>query len=282
MDVSMYKTFFLLLLVSFLNASVYDGVAIVVKDKAITLFDIKMRMQADNLTTKKASDILIREQLEAIEIKNRKISVSNSEVYDEIKRVASRNNLSVSKFYEAIMNTNGINSTELKAKIKRKIISQKLYSAIAYSSMEEPTQANIKEYFLLHKESFKHPTSFNVIIYQSKNKENLTKKITSPMFYLDDVQTHEQTLPYDKISQELANLLTKAGLGKFTPVIPDQKQGFMSFYVKEITAGEEPQLDALTNQIKNAIMSQQRESVLSDYFARLRQNTEIKTLRMPE
>ena len=41
----MYKIFFTLLFTTLLNAQVYDGVAIVVKDKAITLLDIKTEMK---------------------------------------------------------------------------------------------------------------------------------------------------------------------------------------------------------------------------------------------
>jgi len=278
----MYKIVLPFLLASFLNAAVYDGVAIVVKDKAITLLDIKNKMQESKLTLKQASDMLIREKLESIEIKTRKITVSDSEVFDEIKKTASRNKMSVNKFYEAVMNTNGINSTQLKAKIKQKIISQKLYSSIAYASMEEPNEEALKEYFSIHKDDFKHPSEFTVVIYRAKTKEILQEKIHNPMFYVSDISKDEQVLPYKRISKELSALLIKTGLGEFTPVVPDQEQGYMSFYIKNISEIKEPKFNDMKNKITNTIMSQKRESVLSDYFARLRQNTDIKTLRVPQ
>ena len=83
----MYKSLLILLLVGFLNAEVYDGVAIVVKDKAITLLDINNEMKVSKVDAKAAANMLIRKKLEEIEIDERKITVSSSEVYDDIKKM---------------------------------------------------------------------------------------------------------------------------------------------------------------------------------------------------
>ena len=278
----MYKIYFSLLLVSCLNASVYDGVAIVVKDKAITLFDLKKEMLETHGDAKKASDFLIRQKLETIEILERGIVVNSSEVYDEIKKTAARNNLNISEFYEAVRNSNGMSSTDLKKKIKQKLLSQKLYSAIAYASMSEPTEDDIEEYYELHKDNYKHPSAFTVIIYQAKDKSRLQEKIDNPMFYSPDIQTNEQVIPYDRISPELASLLERTELNHFTAVVPDGKKGYMSFYIKEIKSAKEGGLESVRGQIANSIMGDKREIVLSNYFERLRQNVEIKTLRIPE
>ena len=135
----MYKIFLTLILVASLNAEIVNGVAIVVKGKAITLYDIKKEMQLSRIDEKEASDVLIRKKLEEVETDERKISVSSSEVYDDIKKTAARNNFSISEFYEAVRNSSGITSTELKVKIKEKLLSQKLYAAIAYTAVAQPT-----------------------------------------------------------------------------------------------------------------------------------------------
>lgn len=275
----MYKLFFTLLLSSLLSATVYDGVAIVVKDKAITLYEIKQTMKEAHVDAKKAVDILIRQKLEAFEIKKRKITVSSSEVYDDIKKMASRNHMNISDFYDAVRDSNGLSSTELKKKIKQKLLSQKLYQAIAYSSLSEPSEEEIQEYYDLHKESFKHPSAFSVIIYNSNNRNKLQTKVDNPMFYSPDIQTNEQVLPYARISPELASLLEKTPVDTFTNVIPNGKGGFMSFYIKEIKSAKEGGLKSVRTQIINSIMANQREQVLSDYFARLKNNADIHVIR---
>lgn len=275
----MYKIFLTIMLVATLNAEIVDGVAVVVKGNAITLYDIKKEMQISKIDAKSATDVLIRKALEKQEIEDRKISVSSGEVYDDIKKTAARNKLSVSEFYEAVSNSSGLTSEELKEKIKEKLLSQKLYSAIAYSGVTEPTDDEIRAYFETHKDSFTHPSGFKVVIYQSKNKQKLQEKIDNPMFYSPDISSNEQDLPYDRISPELATMLEKTSLNTFTAAVADGRGGYMSFYIKEIKSAKETGLESVRNKIINMITAEQREQVLSDYFARLRHNADIKMIR---
>ena len=278
----MIKLILALFVVVSLQAKVYDGVAIVVEDKAITLLDIKKEMQTEHISVKKAADVLIRKKLESIEIKQRNISVGSSEVYDDIKKMAERNHMSISDFYDAVRESNGLTSEELKEKIRQKLLSQKLYNAIAMSSMSEPSESEIKDYYELHKNEFKHPASFDVVIYDARDRALLQEKVDNPMFYSPQIGTNEQTLPYDRISPELASLLSKTPVGHFTPVIPNGKGGFMSFYVKSVESAKDAGLEAIKGQVVNAIMAEKREAILSDYFARLRDNADINIIRMPE
>lgn len=275
----MYKLFLTFLLVASLNAQINDGIAIVVETEPVTLYDIQKEMDISKVGSKAAIDILIRKALEKIEIQKRHIAISSDEVYEEIKKTAARNNMSVSDFYDAVRESNGISSTELKKQIKQKLESQKLYSAIAYSAMSEPSESDIEEYFELHKDEFSHPSSFDVVIYQSKDKARLQEKIDNPMFYSPDIASNDQTLPYDKISPELASLLERTPLNAFTSIVPDGKGGSMSFYIKAINAPEDSNIESMRNQITNKIMADKREQVLGDHFARLRHNADIKVIR---
>ncbi len=275
----MYKIVLMFMFVFTLNAQLIDGVAIVVKGKAITLYDIKKEMALSKVDEKQASDALIRKKLEEIESIERKISVSSAEVYDDIQKTAARNNLNISEFYEAVRNSNGLSSTDLKVKIREKLLSQKLYSAIAYSSLSQPSDSEIEEYYKLHKDSFSHPSGFSVVVYQSKDSARLQEKIDNPMFYSSEIVSSEQELPYDKISPELAGLLSRTSKNSFTSIVPDGKGGYMSFYLKEIHSVAKSSVEDVRNQIINMMMAEEREQVLSDYFARLRDNADINIIR---
>jgi len=277
----MSKIFLSLLFVISLNAQLIDGVSIVVKGEAITLYELKKEMELSGLSAKRSSDALIRKALEKAETRERKISVSSGEVYDDIKKTAQRNNMSVSDFYEAVREANGLSSSELKEKIKHKLLSQKLYNAIAYSSISRPKENEIEEYFELHKENFSHPSAFTAIIYQGKDKNRLQEKVDNPMFYSPDIAMNEQNLPYDRISPELASLLERTPLNHFSPIVPDGKGGYMSFYIKNIESAKQAGVEGVREQIIKQIMSTKREQVLGDYFARLRHNADINVIRMP-
>jgi parvulin-like peptidyl-prolyl isomerase len=278
----MIKLILALFVVVSLQARVYDGVAIVVEDKAITLLDIKKEMQTDHINAKKAADILIRKKLEAFEIQQRNITVTSEEVYADIKKMAERNHMSISEFYDAVRESNGLSSEALKAKIKQKLLAQKLYDAISMSSMSEPTDSEMKDYFELHKNEFQHPASFSVVIYDTNNRSLLQEKVENPMFYSPQIGSNEQVLPYDRISPELASLLTKTPVGHFTAIVPNGKGGFMSFYIKSVESAKDADWESMKPSIMNAIMQEKREAVLSDYFARLRDNADINIIRMPE
>lgn len=278
----MYKYLLSIVCVLSLSAEMVDGVAVIVKEKAITLYDIKKEMRDSNVDMRKATNKLIRAKLEESEIKSRRISVSSTEVYDDIKDTAKKNNMSVNEFYEAILNSNGIDSEEIKVKVKEKLLSQKLYGAIAYSKVPEPTEEEVNEYYELNKASFTHPSAFTVVVYQSNDKTMLAEKIQNPMFNSMQVQASERVLEYNRISPELAKLLESTPVNGFTPIVPNSQGGFMSFYLKDIQDSKTGGIDSARNQILNTIMAQKREQVLSDYFARLRDNANIKVLRMPK
>jgi parvulin-like peptidyl-prolyl isomerase len=278
----MIKIVLALLMVAALEAKVYDGVAIVVEDKAITLLDIEKEMQTDHIDAKKAADLLIRQKLEALEEKKRHITVSSSEIYDDIKKMAERNHMSVSELYDAVRESNGLNSEEFKEKIRQKLLAQKLYSSIAMGSMSEPSDEEIKDYFELHKSEFAHPKAFDVVIYDAPNKALLEEKVNNPMFYSQEIRSSEQTLPYSRISPELAQLLSRTPVGSFTPVVPNGKGGFMSFYIKSVEKSDDVNVEDVRAEIVNALMGEKRQAILNDYFARLRDNADIKILRMPE
>jgi len=131
----------------------------------------------------------------------------------------------------------------------------------------------------MHKDTYKHPASFTVIIYDADDKNKLQTKVDNPMFYSPSIRTNEQVLPYSKITPELASLLERTSLNSFTNVIPNGKGGFMSFYIKEIESAKAGGLSSVRSQIVNSITSHKREQVLSDYFARLKHNADINVIR---
>jgi parvulin-like peptidyl-prolyl isomerase len=278
----MYKVLLVLFLSCAVFAELVDGVAVTVKGSPITLYEVKEQMSLANVSADQAKEILIRQKLEELEIKERKIDVSSSEVYDDIKKTAARNNMSVSQFYEAVRNSNGLTSTQLKDKIKQKILSQKLYSAIAYSSVSKPSEQEIKDYYELHKDKFVHPGAFDVVIYIASSAERLKEKIDNPMFYAPDIQTDEKHIEYEKVAPELATLLAKTPLHTFTQIVPNGQGGFMSFYIKAKEEVKEAGIDSVKNQIISTIMAENRESVLGEFFERMKLNADIKVLRMPE
>jgi len=275
---------FLLLILFFisLHAKTVDGIAIMVKDQPITLYDITNAMQENNIPQEQAVELLERKKLEEIEIAERHITASKQEVFEDIQRMAEQNKMSVIELYSAIQSSQGLSERKLKKKIKEKILNQKLYNAIAFSHLEQPNDEEIEEYYQLHKKEFTKPSSFTVLIYQCPDKNLLQEKVDNPMFYSPQVTSQEQTFEAAKMNPRLAELLDGTPVNSFTQVIPAPQGGFMSFYIKEKGASGTPDLDVIRPQISNALMGQKRETILKDYFDRQRLNADIKVIRLPQ
>lgn len=275
----MYKLVVGLFLSLCLNAQMVDGVSVVVGDRAVTLVEIENEMNTLHIDEKTATQILIRRELENIEIEKRKISVSDDEVFKELKATAQRNGMTLEQFYEAIRQSNGLTSTQLKKKIKQKLQSQKLYSNISYSLMTQPTDKELQEYYEIHKDEFTHPLSFDVIAYNSYSKNELLKKLQNPMFVSQNVMIKEQTLSYDKLPKPLARLLQNTKDKTFTTIIPSGQSSFVMFYLKSKSGLKTMSFESVKSEILNLLISKKREKILSDYFQRLQNGDNIKILR---
>ncbi len=270
-----------LLLGVFLHAKTVGGIAVLVQDEPITLFDIETLMHRENLSVEQSVQHLIRQKLEALEVKERNIYVTPQEVLDELRTMAQQNGMNLSQFYMAMNRSRGLSERALKAKVKENLLNKKLYNAIAYAKLAPPSQDEIQEYYTLHKKQFLRPESFEVILYRSRSAERLQQQVSSPMFYSPDIHTQTMTLHYSAIDPSLANMLAQTKVNTFTPVLPDPKGGYMTFFVKEKSQAQVDTPEAYTAEVSAAILADKRAQILNDYFSRLRLNADIKTLRLP-
>ncbi|PHM18331.1 MAG: peptidylprolyl isomerase [Sulfuricurvum sp. PD_MW2] len=269
------------LLATFLWSAPIGGVAVLVKNSPITLYEVQQEMKQSGTSANQSADNLIRKKLEQLEASEKKITVSSSEINEELARMATQNNLSQEQFLNAMQTVRGLSEKELRAKIEESIKGQKLYSAIAFSKMSQPTAEEENEYYQLHLDDFSRPESFEVTTYVSPSQEALAAKIADPMRHIESIGSKDESIPYGKINPQLAQILNKIPNGSFGPILPNGKNGFMSFYMRDKTNVVTENVDAVRPQIDNMITGEKRNQVLNDYFTRLRLSAEIKILRLP-
>lgn len=269
------------LLFTFALSAPVGGVAVLVKNSPITLYEITQEMKQSGMDAVKSADALIRKKLEQLEAQEKKISVTPTEVKEEMERMAQQNNLTVEQFLDAMKTARGVSEGDLKAKIEESIRGQKLYSSIAFSKMAQPTPAEEAEYYQLHLDEFSHPESYDLTTYVASSAEVLQAKIDDPMRNVPDIITKDENIPAKNINPQLAQILNKIEIGKFGPILPNGKNGFMSFYMRDKQNLVTENLDTVRPQISNMIMGEKRNQVLNDYFTRLRLSADIKVIRLP-
>lgn len=282
-EISLQKTALLFILFTVaLYARMVDGVAILVKEEPITLYAITQKMQENGMTQAQAVDILIREKLEAQEVAQRELSVTETELQERIKQIAGLNNMTTAQLFDAVWQTEHLSRTEFETKLKKSMLTQKLYEAIAMANMEEPGDAEMQEYYRLHSDKFSHPESFDVTVYHATGQGVLKRKMDNPMLMLPEVTMQEASLPYEKIEPQLAALLIKTEIGAFTPILTDPKGGFASFYVRNKSLPVMQPFETVKAQVQEEMMDEAREQTLKDYFDRARLNAEITIVRLPD
>lgn len=269
------------LLFTFALSAPIGGVAILVKNSPITLYEVTQEMKQSGTDATKSADALIRKKLEQLEAQEKKITVSSSEVKEEMERMAKQNNLTTEQFLDAMKTARSISESDLKAKIEESIRGQKLYSSIAMSKMAQPTPAEEADYYQLHLDEFSHPDSYDVTMYVSNTAETLQSKIEDPMRNIPNISTKDENIPTKDINPQLAQILNKIEVGTFGPILPNGKDSFMSFYMKDKQNLITENLDTVRPQISNMIMGEKRSQVLNDYFTRLRLSADIKVIRLP-
>lgn len=269
------------LLAAYLWSAPVGGVAVLVKNTPITLYEIQQEMKQSGTSANQSADTLIRKKLEQLEASEKKITVSSAEVNEELGRMAAQNKLTLEQFLNAMQTVRGLSEKDLKTRVEESIRGQKLYSSIAFSKMAQPTAEEENEYYQLHLDEFSRPESFDVTTYVAPSQDALAAKIADPMRHIESIESRDEVLPFAQINPQLAQLLNKTPNGSFTPLLPNGKNGFMSFYVKEKRNVVTENIESVRPQISNAILNERRNQVLNDYFSRLRLSADIKVLRLP-
>ncbi|HHH73155.1 MAG TPA: peptidyl-prolyl cis-trans isomerase, partial [Sulfuricurvum sp.] len=253
-----------------------------VKDEPITLYDIEQKMEEVQLTRKQAVDLLLRETLEAQEIKKRNLKVTSDDVNARISQIANQNGLTITQLYDAVWSTQHLTQQAFKEKLEKSMLTQKLYGDIAMSGMETPGEDELQEYYRLHPEQFSHSDTFEVTVYQSPAKGALQRKMSNPMLQVSEVTMQNAALPYARLEPQLAALLSKTIIGEFTPVLPDPKGGYVAFYIRSKSLPVMQPFSDVKSQVQEALIADKREQTLKDYFERARLNADIKIIRLSD
>ena len=260
----MTRLFILGLLVFSLEAKIIDGIAILVKEQPITLYEVEEQMREYGQDQQSAVDILIRKKLEENEAKERHISANSQEVYSEIEKIAAQNRLSVSQLYDAVYSSKRLTQSEFKDKIKEKVEHDKLFRAIASSKIKVASDKEAEDYYNIHINDFSHPEYFDVVVYQAPSQKLLESKRVNPMFHDEAIKMQELKLRYNAIDPRFAAILSETEENHFTQVTPSPQGGYMTFLLMKKGDIVAQDFKSAKNQIMNIIMKKREEQILDD------------------
>ena len=273
----MKKLLLAIIFSGYIFANMVDGIAIIVNNEPITIFDIVKTSRILNISRQKAAQILIEQKLQDAEIKRLGISVDEFDLEDAIEKFAKERGLSVDEL-KNIITQKGLSWQEYKENFKKELLKRKFYEHIVSKNLSKPTDEEIYNYYKENIDKFSIPKYVEIIKYISKDKSALEKIKSNPLATVNGVESDSERVDVSKISPKFAYLLQSTKEGSFTPIIPFSDKYLLIFVQKKI--GNEPlKFEEVKNGVIADMMNKKREKAIKDYLAKLKAKAKIKIIR---
>ncbi len=268
--------FSIFFLIGVANAGLVNGVALVINDQPITLYDIDEEMQSKNIDKNAAVQNLINKLIYDQSIKNNSVSVDIFDVDNYIAKLAAQNNMKPLEFKALVRQQQDYN--QFIQKIKEQLTHQKLIRKVSDGNLKIATDDDLKIYYENNKEQFSVPSTIEVTAYVSKNKNALESIASNPMINHDEVMKQDITFEYDEINPQVRYVLQNTKPKEFSVVFA-QERNYNMFFVKEKKNVTVLPFEQVKEKIFQVIMEQREKNYLNEYFETQKLTSNIKIYR---
>lgn len=266
----------LLLSLGIANAGLVNGVAIVVNEEPITLYDIDKQMQETGLSKKDAVKSLIDQLLYDQQVKKENVSVDIFDVDEHISKLAAQNRMSLLEFKSIIRQQQDYN--QFVADIKKRLIHQQLIKKIARGNIKIATDDDIQIYYENNKQQFTIAEDIDVVAYVSKSKEVLAEARANPMMDNADLAKQEISFKQSELNPKVKFVLNNTGVNQFSNIFA-QSGNYNMFFIKSKNNVSTLPLANVKEKIFQVIMQQRETDFLNEYFETLKITANIKVYR---
>ncbi len=245
-------------------AGVIDGIAVVVNNEPITLYEIKKTQKQFKFSNEQAVNFLVKRKVEDNLINERRIEVNEYEINDRFKQLAKREGLSLAKFQEMIRRQSSLEhfNSELTKQIQR----EKLYQMILRSEIKKPTDDELLAYYRNNIGLFKMPTHVEVIKYTAYSQSLLRAVLQNPMLQNPDLKQEEEKIDLKKTSRALLEVILKTKESSFSPILPLNKNLFMLLYVKNKIGAKKFDFESSKDKVLMIYYKTRESTVLRSFF----------------
>ncbi len=274
----MHKLLLSLLLGSTLSfASMVNGVAILVNEEPITLYDIERTMVVNKIPKNEAVSYLIDKALYDQQVEKYNITADIFEINDYIEKLANSNGMDVYTF-KSIVKQEYPNYEVFENEAKNAVIRQKLIQQIVKGQLAVANNEDMELYYEKNKNKYSSARNFEVVQYTSKNKNSLSQVVQNPMMNPSDVTKSNLNLDANNLPAQFQYILNNTKNSSFTPIFTADKN-FVTMFIVNRSGTTTQSFEAAKAKIFNDIMMQREQSFLKEHFEKQKLTADIKVLR---
>ena len=263
----------LMTLLTFSQAKMIDGIAMIVEGEPVTTAEIRAVQQQMQVSKEQAANLLIQDRLQKSAMND--IIIDEADIDTKIAAIAAQNNLTIPKM-QKILQEQGTTWGKYRSSVKEAMKKEKFFQQNVVSSIPEPSEDELKLFYSNHQKDFTIPASVNLIEYSAPSQESMKK-------FLQTKNTKGiQSRPVKKSTKALDPTLLGSILqtqdGSFTrPFNAGDK--FISYKVLSKSGEETMPFEAAKGAVAAKWKQQQQSKALKDYFEKIKTNADIQILR---
>ena len=269
-----------LLLSGSVYAGLVNGIALVVNNEPITLYEIDAMAQKLKVSKNEAIEYLIDEKIQSSEVKRQGIDVDIYEIEERMESVARSNHLTLSEFKE-ILASKFISLEEYKENLKKKLIQEKLARKIFSEESTIVDREDARIYYDNNKEEFSIPTRVKITKYASKDQRELATYLRNPMIVNHSVAVESEEIKTDELNPKLLSLVLETQEGGFTPIIPVSNTLFVSIRIDAKLEKKQNSFEEVESAIIAKLSQQNESKAIERYFKKQRARAKIVEVRLP-
>ncbi|WP_169941115.1 peptidyl-prolyl cis-trans isomerase [Campylobacter sp. RM15925] len=274
------KMFFLAFLLSAnfaFSQQLVNGLAAIVENEPITMYEVYKTSQILKTDEKSAINFLIKDRLEQAQIKALNIDASSFEINERMQKIAQENGVNLADL-SSVLSRQGINYSDFKEDVAKSIKQEKLYQNIFKDAKVNVSEEGARAYFEQNPSQFVKFAEVKATRYISGQRELLESIQDSPLSVNPAVKTEILELKSEQIPPQLRQIFEMTKDGSFTQIF-QTPSGFEMFLVSSKSGVTMPRFEDVKNEVISSIYRLEEERVISEYFNKLRARANIKMLR---
>ncbi|MCR6570895.1 peptidyl-prolyl cis-trans isomerase [Campylobacter insulaenigrae] len=261
-----------------LYAQTIGGVAMIVENEPITLYDINQAMKQLKTNDKqKAIAFLVDDKIQQNEAKNFGIVISDFDLKNKLDQIAKGNNTDINGLQKN-MEKKGLNFELFKEQVRKDMQRERLYHSIMQNAKVNINDEVLKKFYEDNLDKFSTFSNVDLVVYNSTNPELLQQLLQNPMYKNEQIKSKAISLNASNIDPRLLALLNNTKAGDFTPVL-NGENAYIIYFVKEKYGKNPIDFDLIKEQIGNAYTINQKELALKNHLDKIRSNAHIEEIR---